>query len=293
MNVITPHIWYEKEARAAAELYASVIPESRVTGVSTIDDTPSGTVEMVSLQLGGQPFEFLAAGPFAAPNPSISFLVACSSPAEVDAIWPTLAEGGSALMELGSWPFSERYGWTEDRYGVSWQVMAMPGGVVHQRVTPTLMFVGDVCGRCEEAVGYYTSIFEGSTVGEMLRYSENETPEAPDTIKHVEFSLTGRGFAAMDSAHEHNFAFNEAISLMVKCDSQEEIDRYWDSLTAVPESEQCGWLKDRYGVSWQIVPTRLDEMMAQGTDEQRARVTEAFLAMKKFDLAQLEAAYRG
>ena len=97
----------------------------------------------------------------------------------------------------------------------------------------------------------------------------------------------------MDSAYEHNFAFNEAISFLVSCDTQAEIDRYWKALSAVPEAEQCGWLKDKYGLSWQIVPTLMNEMMSKGSGEQIARVTEAFLKMKKFDIESLKRAYEG
>ena len=109
----------------------------------------------------------------------------------------------------------------------------------------------------------------------------------------TDFMLAGQWFAAMDSAREHKFKFNEAISFMVNCDTQEEIDYYWEKLSAVTEAEQCGWLKDKFGLSWQIVPTELGEMMRNGTPEQIARVTQAFLKMKKFDLAELRKAYRG
>jgi predicted 3-demethylubiquinone-9 3-methyltransferase (glyoxalase superfamily) len=97
----------------------------------------------------------------------------------------------------------------------------------------------------------------------------------------------------MDSAYEHPFSFNEAISFIVYCNTQEEIDYYWSKLSAVPEAEQCGWLKDKYGFSWQIVPSDMDEMMSKGSKEQIARVTEAFLKMKKFDLESLRLAYKG
>ena len=97
----------------------------------------------------------------------------------------------------------------------------------------------------------------------------------------------------MDSAYEHAFTFNEAISFIVNCDTQEEIDHYWEKLSAVPEAEQCGWLKDKFGFSWQIVPTAMDEMMANGSKEQIARVTEAFLKMKKFDIESLKRVYKG
>ena len=108
----------------------------------------------------------------------------------------------------------------------------------------------------------------------------------------TDFMLEGQWFAAMDSAREHNFKFNEAISFMVNCDAQEEIDYYWEKLSVVPEAEQCGWLKDKFGLSWQVVPTEMDEMMRNGTPEQIARVTQAFLKMKRFDLAELRKAYR-
>lgn len=108
-----------------------------------------------------------------------------------------------------------------------------------------------------------------------------------------DFSIENHWFVAMDSAHEHKFNFNEAISFIVSCNSQEEIDYYWEKLSAVPEAEQCGWLKDKFGVSWQIVPTAMDKMMAKGTPEQLERVTKAFLTMKKFDLAELQKAYEG
>jgi predicted 3-demethylubiquinone-9 3-methyltransferase (glyoxalase superfamily) len=197
------------------------------------------------------------------------------------------------LMPLDAYPFSERYGWTEDRYGLSWQVMYAGDEDIQRRITPTLMFVGEVCGRAEEALTFYTSVFPESKVDHVLRYARGEEPDEEGTIKHAGFTLAGQEFATMDSARDHDFGFNEAISFMVGCDSQDEIDYYWDSLSAVPEAEQCGWLKDKFGVSWQIVPSILGELLGSGTKEQTARVTEAFLQMKKFDIAELKRAYEG
>lgn len=196
-------------------------------------------------------------------------------------------------MDLGAYPFSERYGWTEDRYGLSWQIIHVGEREITQRITPTLMFVGEVCGKAEEAITFYTSLFPKSKVGHVLRYGPDEDPDVEGTIKHASFWLAGQEFAAMDSARDHGFTFNEAISFMVSCDTQEEIDYYWDSLSAVPEAEQCGWLKDRYGLSWQVVPSSMDEMLRTGTMEQIARVTQAFLEMRKFDIAELQSAYQG
>jgi predicted 3-demethylubiquinone-9 3-methyltransferase (glyoxalase superfamily) len=293
MRNITPHLWFDNQAKEAAEFYVATFPESRVTSLRTIRDTPSGDCDIVSFDLFGQPFMAISAGPPFKFNPSISFLVTCATKEEAQSLWDRLSEGGSALMELGSYPFSDLYGWTADRYGLSWQVMYAGDQPVGQRITPTLMFVGEVCGRAEEAINLYTSVFEDSSVGDINRYGPGEEPDKEGTVRHASFTLAGQQFAAMDSAHQHDFAFSEAISLIVNCDNQEEIDYYFDSLSAVPESEQCGWLKDKFGVSWQVSPARLDEMMIEGTDEQVDRVTQAFLQMKKFDVAQLEKAYEG
>jgi predicted 3-demethylubiquinone-9 3-methyltransferase (glyoxalase superfamily) len=153
MKQITPHLWFDKEAREAAEFYCSVFPDSRITNVTTLHDTPSGDCDVVAFELWGQPFMAISAGPL--------------------------------------------------------------------------------------------------------------------------------------------FKFNESISFIVPCETQEEIDRYWAKLSAVPAAEQCGWLKDKYGLSWQITPTAMDEMLRTGTPEQIARVTQAFLPMKKFDLAVLQRAFDG
>lgn len=291
MHTITPHLWFDKEAVEAAQFYSSTFPDSTVTNVSTLHDTPSGNADVVSFELFGQPFMAISAGPLFKFTPAISFLVRCRTKEEVDELWNKLSEAGTALMPLDSYPFSERYGWTEDRYGLSWQVMYTADDDSDRRIVPTLMFVGEVCGRAEEAVNFYTSVFRNSKPGHVLRYADGEEPDQEGTIKHAGFTLEGREFAAMDSAHDHDFGFNEAVSLMVGCDSQDDIDYCWGRLSAVPEAEQCGWLKDKFGVSWQIVPSVLGELLTGGTEEQAARVTEAFLQMKKFDIAELKGAY--
>ena len=153
MPKITPHLWFDKEAKEAAEFYTTVFPRSKIKNTTTLHNTPSGTVDIVSIELLGQDFMLLSAGPL--------------------------------------------------------------------------------------------------------------------------------------------FKFNEAISFIVHCDSQDEIDYYWEKLSAVPEAEQCGWLKDKFGLSWQIVPTAMDEMMKDKDPKKLARVTEAFLKMKKFDIAALKRAYEG
>lgn len=293
MQKIHPHLWFDKEAREAAEFYVSVFPDSKITNVTTLHDTPSGDADVVSFELAGQKFMAISAGPYFKFNPSISFTVACKTEDEVNELWSKLSPGGKVFMELGEYPFSKRYGWTSDKYGVSWQVVLAGDYPYKHKITPTLMFVGNVCGKAEEAMSFYASVFPNSAVGSIARYPAGMPPDKEGAVMHGSVILAGQEFFAMDSAQDHKFSFNEAISLMVSCDTQKEIDYYWEKLSAVPESEQCGWLKDKYGVSWQIVPSVMDEMMATQDKEKLARVTQAFLKMKKFDIAKLEEAARG
>lgn len=290
MQKITPHLWFDKEAVEAAGFYVSVFENSEITNRMTLHNTPSGDCDVVSFNLLGQSFMAISAGPLFKFNPSISFLIACNTKEEVDGLWKKLSDRGKALMELGAYPFSGRYGWIQDKYGVSWQIMFTDKNKATQRITPTLMFTGNVCGKAEEAIRYYISIFEKSKVGDIMRYGKNQEPDKEGTIMHADFTLEGQEFAAMDSAWEHKFSFNEAISFIVHCESREEIDYYW-RLSAVPASEQCGWLKDKYGLSWQIVPTVLGQMLNDKDEKKVTRVTEAFLKMKKFDISELKKAY--
>ena len=308
MQKIIPHLWYDKEAKEAAEFYTSIFPDSKVTNITTIQDTPSGDTDIVSFQVLGYSLVAISAGPFFKFNPSISFMINVDPSREPDArkrideMWEKLIDGGKALMPLDKYPFSEWYGWVQDKYGLTWQlILTNPEGEEWPRIIPSMLFVGDVCGKAEEATDFYLSMFKDAPsassgqvkCGAIARYPAGMEPDKQGSVIFTDFMLEGQWFAAMDSAHKHEFAFNEAVSLIIKCDDQEEIDYYWEKLSSVPESEQCGWLKDKYGVSWQITPRALDEMMEKGTPEQIDRVTKAFLQMKKFDIAALQEAFEG
>jgi predicted 3-demethylubiquinone-9 3-methyltransferase (glyoxalase superfamily) len=288
---ITPHLWFDNNAEDAAGFYTSIFKNSKIKNVTTLHNTPSGTVQIFTVELLGQEFTLINAGPLFKFNPSVSFLVACSTKGEVEALWRELSKGGTVLMELAEYPFSEKYGWVQDKYGLSWQMMFMGNREIKQRIIPTLMFVENQYGKAEEALNFYASVFDNARVGDILRYSKGEEPDKEGTVKHASFMLEGQEFAAMDSARVHNFAFNEAISFMVHCEVQKEIDYYWGKLSADPNAEQCGWLKDKYGLSWQIVPNLMDEMLKDNDKNKIARVTGAFLQMKKLDIAELKTAY--
>ncbi len=296
MQKIVPHLWFNKEAKEAAAFYTSLFGgDSNILQSSVLTDTPSGSVDVVSFSIQGYQIDAISAGPLFSFTPAISLSYQCVSEEEIDRLAATLLEGGTALMPLQWYPWEAKYVWLNDRYGVSWQLNFFKDqSMVKDRVSPSFMFTGAVHGKAEEAMQKYTSLFPDSAITFTARYEEGDSEKDPvGTIKHGEFTLFGHTFMALDSGLSHQFTFTEALSLIVRCDSQEEIDRYWTALSAVPEAEQCGWLKDEYGVSWQIVPKEMDEMMRTGSKEQVARVTKAFLQMKKFDVVALRAAYEG
>lgn len=292
MQKIVPHLWFDTQAKEAAAWYVSIFENSQIKNVTTIKDTPSGDADIVTFNLAGLEFMAISAGPYFTINPSVSFFVVFDNEKEIDAVWNKLIEGGSALMEYDTYPWANKYGWLQDKYGVSWQLSWSKEHQFKQKITPLLMFTQDKAGKAKEAIEFYTSLFPDSDTAVVVPYAKGDG-DTEGFIKHAQFSLAGIHFMAMDSSLAHKFVFNEAISLIVRCKDQQEIDFYWEKLSAVPEAEQCGWLKDKFGVSWQVVPTAMDEMMEKGTPEQVARVTEAFLKMKKFDLATLQQAFEG
>jgi predicted 3-demethylubiquinone-9 3-methyltransferase (glyoxalase superfamily) len=275
-NNIHPCLWFDGNAKAAADFYCSLFPGSKITA-----DTPM----VVNFELAGLKFMGLNGGPMFKPNASISFTVICETDDEINELWKQLSEGGFVMMPLDKYEWSERYGFVQDRFGVCWQIMKGKYSDVNQKITPTLLFVGNSFGKAENAVKFYTQVFPQSSIDGILLYMKEEG-EAAGTVKHSQFILDKKVFMAMDGAGNHSFVFNEAISFVVDCETQDEIDNYWNKLTADGGQEsQCGWLKDKFGVSWQIVPTVLGKLM---TDPERSqRVMQAFMKMKKFDIATL------
>lgn len=300
MQKIAPHLWFDTQAREAAEFYTSVFPDSKITSSAMLHNTPSGDTEIVSFQLMGYQFQSISAGPLFKFNPSISFMVNFD-PAQdpeattrIDEIWNKLIDGGEALMPIDKYPFSSRYGWLKDKYGVTWQlILTDPEGEVRPLIMPSLLFVNDAVGKAKEAQEFYVSIFKDSANGMTAMYPAGMEPNKEGDVMFSDFKLEGQWFTIADSRQAHNYNFSEAISLIVNCDTQEEIDYYWEKLSADPASEQCGWLKDKYGVSWQINASEMDDMLANGTPEQVDRVTRTFLPMKKLDIAKIKAAYEG
>ena len=285
---ITPSLWFDGNAQEATDFYVSIFRDGKALDISHYSEAgpmEAGTVLSTRFSIAGLEVMTINAGPEFAINPSISFTVACETEAELDALWAKLADGGFVLMDLGVYPFSEKFGWVQDAYGVNWQLSLAH---VPQSITISLMFVGDQLGRAEEAISLYTSLFDGSSIGHIQRSGADGT----GMVQFATFTLAGQPFSAMDSDEAHAFSFNEGFSLHIDCGSQEEVDFFWDKLIeGGGEPSQCGWLKDRFGVSWQVVPSILGTLMGDPDPEKANRVVTAMLQMVKLDVAQLQAAY--
>ena len=291
MQKITPFLWFDDQAEQAIQFYTSIFKNSKVDGITRYGDEvpgPKGKVLTGSFKLAGLELMALNGGPVFTFTPATSFFVLCQTEPEIDGLWKKLSEGGTVLMELSKYPFSEKFGWVEDKYKVSWQLNLAS---IPQMVTPFLMFVGEQAGKADEAVRFYTSLFKNSNIARVEHYGKNEGGQE-GTVKHASFSLDGQPFMAMDSNGPHAFTFTPAISFFVTCQSQAEVDDFWEKLTKDGgEAGQCGWLKDKYGVSWQIVPTILSELMNDSDPEKSKRVTQAMLQMTKIDIEKLKQAY--
>jgi predicted 3-demethylubiquinone-9 3-methyltransferase (glyoxalase superfamily) len=291
MQKIIPFLWFDNQAEEAANFYMSLFENSRVLEVSRYNEaTPerAGQPLVVSFELEGQRFAALNGGPHFKFTPAISLYVTLETETEVDRVWEKLLGGGSVMMPLQKYDWSEKYGWLQDRYGLSWQI-ALGKREGTQAIVPALLFgEKQQHGKAKEAVKLYTSLFD-STVQHIMHAPKDEK-QTKDLVLHGQFQLAGQTFTAMDSPSEHAFTFSEAFSLQVNCDNQEEVDKLWNALSAHPQAEQCGWLKDKFGVSWQVVPTVLFKLLQNSDKGKAKRVTEAMLKMKKLEIAALQQA---
>lgn len=301
---IIPNVWCNRNAQEVGEFYEDVFPgasstvEARYPEEGLLDfqrefagEPLTVTVEIPDPRGGGSTrLTLINAGDEFAPNPSISFILNFdplmfegdveAARARLDLLWRGLSDGGTVLMDLGEYPFSDRYGWVQDRHGVSWQLMLTnPEGDPRPFVMPSLMFSGAVQNRAAEAVDFYVSVFDDAAAGNRFPYGAQTGPASPEALMFGEFRIGEQWFAVMDSGVDHDFPFGCGVSLEVQCADQAEIDRLWEALSAVPEAEQCGWLADRFGVSWQIVPQNMGELMA------RPGAFEHMLGMKKLVIA--------
>lgn len=292
-------LWFDSNGEEAVDFYTSLFKNVKKHTVAhyTKSQEPqtgksAGDVMAVDFEIGGRKFLALNGGPVFKISPAISISYACESEEEINYLWAKLSEGGNELMPLGAYPFSERYGWVADKFGVSWQLNIQGA---NKTPTPSMLFVGEVYGRAEEAINFYVSMFKNSKIDYIARYEKGESPHDPEgKVKYGYFHLMDQEFIAMDSGYAHAFKFDSAVSFIVECDTQEEIDKYWNKFVSEGGQEvQCGWLTDKFGLCWQVVPKALSQMMKDKSDARRDRVMSALMKMVKLDLKQLQEAYDG
>ncbi|PJJ43985.1 putative 3-demethylubiquinone-9 3-methyltransferase (glyoxalase superfamily) [Glutamicibacter mysorens] len=285
MQKLTVNLWMQGNADEAGEFYARALPEATTEiesrypseGLLEFQQPLAGKPLTVSLWVRGTKITLINAGQEFKPNPSISIILVFNTGQResLDATWSALMEGGAALMPLDAYPFSTRYGWVNDKYGVSWQLMET-SELVEPRasVIPSLMFGGAAQNRAAEAIEFYGQVL-GAKLDSAVPYGEPTESATAEALMYAQFTLGADCVAAMDSGVPQDFSFTPGVSLEWPCDGQAEIDRVWDALSAVPEAEACGWLTDKFGVSWQIVPSNMGELM------ERPGAFENMLKMKK------------
>ncbi|KFF21595.1 VOC family protein [Chryseobacterium sp. JM1] len=284
-NDIFPCLWFDEESKEAAEFYCQVF-DGKITA-----DTPV----VMNIDLFGQKLMLLNGGPHFKKNPSISFMVICETEDEVQKYWDQLMEGGVALMALDTYSWSKKYGWVQDKYGATWQVF-LADKPESQKIVPTMMFIHENNGKAMQAMEFYTKTFPNSGIGNILKYGDggegHPISEPAENIQHAQFMIDGYSFFCMDNSYDHQFDFNEGISIVIMTDDQQETDHLWNTLTSEGGRESmCGWLKDKYGLSWQIVPKRLIELMNDSDQLKAQKVVQAMMKMQKIVVEDLEEAY--
>lgn len=277
-------LWFDNNAEEAAKFYTSIFNNSCIGGIAhygkagaAASGQKKGSVMMVEFRMDDLEVQAVNGGPIFKFTPALSYFVSLNSEAEINDLWNKLSPGGLVRMGLDKYPWSDRYGWTTDRFGVEWQLMLSPNP---KKIAPAFLFVDDLFGKGEEAVNFYTRVIPNSQIEYMGK------DEATNTVIHCAFKLNGQDFVLMEGQGKHGYTFNEAFSINIECDTQKEIDSLWEELIKDGGSEvQCGWLKDRYGVSWQINPKILGDIMMN--DQKSDKVMAAMLTMKKLDISKL------
>ena len=296
MTTITPCLWFNGNAEEAVQFYTAAFSDSSIVGtthypsegLADFQRDLAGAVLTVTFRLAGQDFLAINAGERFAFNESTSFMVNFDPSTDpdarhnLDALWNALIDGGSALMPIANYDFSPRYGWLRDRFGVNWQlILTDPAGEPRPTIMPALLFGDGVQNRAREAIEFYASVFDNSQLGADVRYAERSGPAHPGSVMFGDVRLRDLWFVAMDAATRQHVTFTESVSFVIPCSDQTEIDRYWAALSAVPEAEACGWCKDKFGVSWQITPANIDELM------KRPNAFEHMMQLKKIEIAKL------
>ncbi len=273
---ITPCLWFDNKAKEAGAFYCSHLSNTKIVAQSPV---------VTEIEVSGQNITLLDGGPMYQPNASISLFYVCETEEEINRIWEAFAKEGCVLAPLDKYEWCERYGWINDKYGISWQFWLGKLEEAGQRITPSFLFTGRQYGRAEEAINHYSTIFKNPKQSNILLYGNNEAPEKEGKVKHAEVFFNEQKFMFTDITLSHDITFSEGVSLTIHCETQDEIDYYWEKLTESGEESMCGWLKDKFGVSWQVIPTILSKLMSD--PNKAGKAAQAFMQMRKFDIEKL------
>jgi predicted 3-demethylubiquinone-9 3-methyltransferase (glyoxalase superfamily) len=286
---ITPFLWFDGNAEEAINFYTSTFDNSKINSFTRM---PDGKVLTGSFQLNGQNFAAINGGSMFQINPSISFYVACETVEEATSIWHQLLKGGSVMMTFDSYPWSEKYGWLKDRFGMTWQITVDRN--IKQKITPAMLFTQNQHGKGKEALNFYTNLFENAVIKNLATYQKGQNDYATEgMVLFSHFLLEGQSFIIMDAGGPQAYTFNEAVSFVINCENQTEIDRFWGKITEGGGSEnRCGWAKDKYGVSWQIIPPILMQLMGDSDPVKSQNVMQAMFKMKKIIIEDLLEAHQ-
>ncbi len=292
---IVPCIWANANAEEAVAFYLSVFPEAEelrrshypTDGLADFQASMGGEVLTIDFAIGGFRITVLNAGSEFRPNPMLSFIVNFDPSVDpaaqdnLDRTWARLSDGGEVLMALDEYPFSKHYGWVRDKYGVSWQLMlTSPEGEPRPFIIPSLMFANANVNRANEALEFYTATFPDARIGNVVPWPASQGRVKAGSVMFGEFAVGEQWFAVMDSPVDHEFDFDEGLSLQVECADQAEIDTLWQALSRVPEAEVCGWCRDQFGVSWQVIPSDIQNLLAGSG-------FASMMSMKKIIIADL------
>jgi len=268
---IYPCLWFDNNAKEAAEFYVNVFDNSKITSENPL---------VVEFELNGVRFMGLNGGGQFNPTSAVSYFVYCGGDhSKIESLFRKLSEGGMVLFPIDKYDWSEKYAWVQDKFGVNWQLDV--DAINHpQKIVSALLFTNEKAMQVKEAATFYTSVFKDSKILMEYPFPDGEN------LLFTQFKLNNYLFNAMSGgAEKHKFDFSEGNSFVIECDTQEEIDHYWSAFASGGKESMCGWVQDKYGVWWQVVPSILKELM--NTPEKAQKVTEAFMKMKKFDIETL------
>ena len=278
------NLWFKGEdLKKAVDKYTKIFDNSKILRSVNFDTPFDTTADCIEFALGGRVFQAINAEPAFEFNNSFSLVVMCPTQKDLNSKWEKLiSNGGKVVMPLDKYDFAESYGWLVDEFGLSWQVFLDGKMPFDFEIVPSLLYPK---GKAKEALEFYATVFTDFRIN-FVDYLDEEK----NNIIFSCFTINDSDYFTSDNLLGQDLPFNESTSIMIECDTQEEIDYYWDKLSADKDGGQCGWTKDRFGLSWQIIPKYINEVFFDQDKEKYNKILSAMFEMKKIDLEKLKEA---